>query len=60
MTGKRQRRRYTLSGERTRRTESLSVEDIDEFIEQNEERNPEVVSVTVELDDSAVGVGTTN
>jgi hypothetical protein len=54
------RRKYTLTAEPDTETRTFSVDEIAEFVEENTDRNPEVVSVTVELDDQKVGIGTTN
>lgn len=40
--------------------EEFTIEEIATFIEQHDDRDPEVVSVTVELDDLEAGIGTTN
>lgn len=60
MPVKQGRRKYTLTAEQETETRQFSVDEIAEFVEANDDRNPEVVSVTVEIDDRKVGIGTTN
>jgi len=61
MSRRQGRRKFTLTPEYEKRSSrEFTVEEIVEFIEDNDDRNPEVVSVTVELDDIEVGIGTTN
>lgn len=60
MPGQTTRRRYTLEPGHEAVTGDLSIEDVETFLEDHGERNPELVSVTFAIDDSVRDSGTTN
>lgn len=61
MAGNLSRRKFRLTPEQdSLDADQFTVDEIASFIEEHEQHNPEVVSVTLEIDDVEVGVGTTN
>jgi len=60
MPGQQPRRRFTLEPRHDDSTDDLSLEDVRRFLEVHTDRRPELVSVTVTVEDSVRDSGTTN
>ena len=60
MPGHTTRRRYTLQVGRDAMEGDLDIEDVEAFLDDHVDRNPELVSVTFAVDDSVRDSATTN